>query len=988
MKNIKKNAIATLGLVTMLMLSSTILFSDDTSAATDDGDKLLFDLGNGSTKWINLVYSSGDSINDVLNKTATAAGMVYSSDVSGTITIDGLTTRTIGTGSGSGTLVDPGTTDKIVTSEWNPYFWNSATEKWENQILTDIYTSGTLAVIFSVAGTVPIETPLHMASWTMVRGNSEQSGEQEYEPDSTSSATVKWYDYRGGSSGVYATPLQTGGYLFVKYGMGNSSVDPAVIAYDRNGTKIWTFEYKGQMNYEVASPVIVGDNIYVQSEEGYIYKFPWKEGPHSSTTEYANVTTLENLPWGDPTVESIPDTTVLHKDGARYGNGTGSMVYASGCIFVNACNGMIYCFNLNLELVWSYQMDGYAYFTAPTVIDDYVFSGALNGHLYTLNIADGTEKSDIEVYTITDRTGKKYGSVNSPTVFKESSSYKLVFSFTDGRGMSAQHGGIAIYTFNGTSLVKNNLFEDTFGMVANYIQVVSNSNFEGVYFTAAKGFFNMNLQGNYKLLNSDIPDIRAGPTLVNGTSIILATYETRKPLLELDLNGKILSEYYPSTAVQNYAMSPAIVFEGMLIIGNDSGLLAISGTLPEYIPPIDDSTPIWHFLLIIAIIIIAILTIIYCVLRFGKGIEKPFTYLRSRMSHYLGGDDLKHNTKSKHRLLVVFLIGITLTIIIFIASLCIGPTMMSVPEMFSNLFSAIGKGGQGLTYDELMVYESRLPRALAALAVGIGLSIAGSMYQAIIRNPLVDPYIMGVSSGAGTAAIAVIAFGFTFFGLFPLHSVYLTAFAAMAGGILAFFATMFIAEKAGGSSLNYVLAGVVIGLAFGAVQTLMMSMAGHQVTNALTWLFGSFAQIAWNQVWIIFIPVIALSIVPLVWAKELNLVLLGDDQAQQMGLDVKKFDRTMLILASILTSICVAFVGIIGFVGLVVPHLCRMMLGGDHRLVLPASIAFGGALMLIADLASRTLYYGQELPVGAITTIIGVPVFAYLLIKRGKLYEG
>jgi len=977
MKNAVKNIFAVLGIVIVLMLSPMMLSFNDTSAANDD--KVLFDMGNGTTKWVDLVFDSGDSIDAVLEKTANSIGMNY--DSSGDIIIDGLTKKTIGASSTSGSLTNPGTTGITVTSEWIPYSWNETTEKWEKTILSATYTSGFLAIGFHPDDgvTVPVETPIHMTSWTMIRGNSEQSGEQEYTPDSTKDASVKWTGYRGGTAGVYASPLYAGGQLFVKYGVGSTSIDSAVISYDADGNILWEFEYEGLASYENVTPLIVGDYIYVQSEMGQIYKFPWEVGPHTpGTKDEANVTKL---------VTPIPDTTITPTDGMRFGSGTGSMVYASGSIFVNGCNGMVYCFDLNLNLVWSYQMQGYAYFSAPTVIDDYVFSGAFNGHLHALSITDGSEKSNVEIYTLESK-GRKYGGVSSPTVFKDGSSYTLIFSFSDGRGMSAMHGGIGIYSFDGTSLTKKQQFLDTFGLMANYLQVVNNSDFKGVYFTSANGLYSMTTSGTYKLLNSNIPDVRAGPTLVNGTSLILATYEPRQPIYEVDLNGKILSTYAPSTTVRQYGMSSVVIFEGLLIAGNDAGLVVISGTMPEYIPPADDSKPWWYFLVVLAIIIAIILAVIYCVLRFVKGIEKPFSYIRGRMAHYMGGSDLKHNTKSKHRLFVVFMIGIILTIAIFIASLCIGPTIMSVPDMFGHLFSAIGKGGQGLTYDELMVYESRLPRALAAMAVGIGLSIAGCMYQAIIRNPLVDPYIMGVSAGAGTAAIAVIAFEFTFFGLFAPHSIYLTAFAAIFGGVLAFFATMFIAEKAGGSSLNYVLAGVVIGLAFGAVQTLMMSMAGHQVNNALTWLFGSFANVAWNQVWIIVVPAIALAIVPLIWAKEFNLVLLGDDQAQQMGLDVRKFDRTMLILASILTAICVAFVGIIGFVGLVVPHLCRMMLGGDHRLVLPASIAFGGALMLVADLAARTLYFGQELPVGAITTIIGVPVFAYLLIKRGKLYDG
>ena len=199
---------------------------------------------------------------------------------------------------------------------------------------------------------------------------------------------------------------------------------------------------------------------------------------------------------------------------------------------------------------------------------------------------------------------------------------------------------------------------------------------------------------------------------------------------------------------------------------------------------------------------------------------------------------------------------------------------------------------------------------------------------------------------------------------------------------------MLIAEKAGGSSINYVLAGVVVGLAFSAVQTLMLTMAGQKLSNALSWLYGSFAEVTWAQVGVVLFLSLFLSLVPMLWAKEFNLVLLGEDQAREMGLNVKQFNRCMLVLASVLTSVCVAFCGVIGFVGLVIPHLCRMLLGSDHRMVLPASLCFGAVMLMLADLLSRTGYYGLELPVGAITTIIGIPVFAYLLIKKGRIYDG
>ncbi len=362
---------------------------------------------------------------------------------------------------------------------------------------------------------------------------------------------------------------------------------------------------------------------------------------------------------------------------------------------------------------------------------------------------------------------------------------------------------------------------------------------------------------------------------------------------------------------------------------------------------------------------------------------------KAKMRGIIDGHGETHIQRKKHRMKFIFGVGTILTIIVFIAMLCIGPTKIMGPiEALSNLFSALGKDGSEMTPEEVMVFSSRLPRAVAALVVGVGLSIAGAGYQAVIRNPLVDPYIMGVSSGAGTFAIAVIAFEFTFFGLISSNSIYLIAIAAIVGGLIAFGLTMTLANRAGGTTNAYVLSGVVIGLVFGAIQTMMIVFSGNKVSDVLLWLFGSFANITWEKALFILVPVIIISILLFRYAKELNLVLLGENQASQMGLNVKKFNALILTLSSIMTAFCVAFCGIIGFVGLVVPHLCRMLFGGDHRLVLPGSIALGGVLMMAADLAARMIIPGNELPVGAITTLIGVPVFAYLLFVRGKMYNG
>ncbi|MBO6084562.1 MAG: iron ABC transporter permease, partial [Candidatus Methanomethylophilaceae archaeon] len=336
---------------------------------------------------------------------------------------------------------------------------------------------------------------------------------------------------------------------------------------------------------------------------------------------------------------------------------------------------------------------------------------------------------------------------------------------------------------------------------------------------------------------------------------------------------------------------------------------------------------------------------------------------RAKMRRIIDGHGETHIQRKKHRMKFIIGVGTILTLIVFIAMLCIGPTKIMDPiEALSNLFSALGKDGSEMTPEEVMVFSSRLPRALAALVVGVGLSIAGAGYQAIIRNPLVDPYIMGVSSGAGTFAIAVIAFEFTFFGLISPNSIYLVAVAAIVGGLLAFLLTMALANRAGGTTNAYVLSGVVIGLVFGAIQTMMIVFSGNKVSDVLLWLFGSFANITWEKALFILVPVVIISLLIFKYARELNLVLLGENQASQMGLNVKRFNALILTLASIMTAFCVAFCGIIGFVGLVVPHLCRMLFGGDHRLVLPGSIALGGVLMMAADLAARMFIPGNELP--------------------------
>lgn len=343
----------------------------------------------------------------------------------------------------------------------------------------------------------------------------------------------------------------------------------------------------------------------------------------------------------------------------------------------------------------------------------------------------------------------------------------------------------------------------------------------------------------------------------------------------------------------------------------------------------------------------------------------------------------------KRHFRIIMAAGTIFCILVFLVTISISTGgIIPISDALSSLISAIQKGGQNLTTEELYIYHSRLPRAVAAVGVGAGLAIAGCMFQALIRNPLVDPYITGVSSGAGCLAIAVSALGASAIPFLGEHSTYFIPVAAIIGGVLAFGITLVVSEGAGGSATNYILAGVIVGFAFSSVQTVFLAMDKDNLSDIMWWLYGSFSNITWENAFLVLVPALGLSFLAMMWAREFNLFMMGEDQAGQMGLDVRKFKAVMMVVASVLTSICVAFVGIIGFVGLVIPHACRMFLGGDHRLIMPASIILGACLMLFSDLIARVAMAPTEIPVGAITAMIGTPIFAYMLMRRGREYDG
>ncbi|URM32916.1 iron ABC transporter permease [Cytobacillus firmus] len=279
-----------------------------------------------------------------------------------------------------------------------------------------------------------------------------------------------------------------------------------------------------------------------------------------------------------------------------------------------------------------------------------------------------------------------------------------------------------------------------------------------------------------------------------------------------------------------------------------------------------------------------------------------------------------------------------------------------------------------------IIMNIRLPRVLLAGLVGASLAIAGAAFQGLLRNPLADPYTIGVSSGASLGAVLTLFFGLSipFAGMFtlPLFSI-LFAF-------LTIFAVLFFARNIERSMKveTIILTGIIFSSFLGALISLMIALTGEELRQIIGWLLGSVSMRGWAYINIILPFFVIGAVLLLVNSKELNAMSFGEEKARHIGVDVQKRKIMVLIAGSILTGAAVAVSGTVGFVGLVIPHLTRMLWGPDHRHLLPLSILVGAGFLIIADLVSRTIIAPAELPIGVITALIGAPVFGAILMRR------
>ncbi|MET4097969.1 iron complex transport system permease protein [Agrococcus sp. UYP10] len=317
-----------------------------------------------------------------------------------------------------------------------------------------------------------------------------------------------------------------------------------------------------------------------------------------------------------------------------------------------------------------------------------------------------------------------------------------------------------------------------------------------------------------------------------------------------------------------------------------------------------------------------------------------------------------------------------------VAAACIGVAGVAPADALAAIAARLGVGASPLgAVGDAIVVDLRLPRILAAAAVGAGLAIVGAVMQALVRNPLADPYLLGVSSGASVGAVLVLVTGLGT-GLGALGGAVLPA-AAFAGALLALVATLGLAGAAGGATpTRTVLAGVVVASAASAVVSLVIFWRadGDAFREILAWLLGSLAASSWSSATIALVGA-ALALPLLASGRLLDALALGDSTAGALGVDVRRTRWVLLVACALVTGALVSVSGAIGFVGLVVPHAVRLLVGASHALLLPASGLAGAIVLLVADTVARAAFDPRELPVGIVTALIGAPVFAALMLS-------
>jgi len=346
------------------------------------------------------------------------------------------------------------------------------------------------------------------------------------------------------------------------------------------------------------------------------------------------------------------------------------------------------------------------------------------------------------------------------------------------------------------------------------------------------------------------------------------------------------------------------------------------------------------------------------------------------------GFDQEFGYSEIHKMLILLALLVLLIVSVGVA-ITFGAYNISVLDVYGIVMAHVSPFGDLSAVTRLhntIVWELRIPRVLLAVLVGTALATAGSVFQGCFRNPLVEPFILGVSSGAAFGAALGIVFVDFFLSI---------QFSAFLFGSLAVAMAYFLAHVRNETPIvTLILAGVVIGSIFEAMVSILKYTASDAALREIVfWLMGGFYYATWNDVYLL-VPIIIPSFL-IMWALgwKLNILSMGDDEARALGVNPEKYKLLLIVLATLVTSLAVSTVGIIAWVGLMMPHATRMILGPDHRYVIPAAAMLGGSYLLVCDTLARTLT-SAEIPVGIITSILGAPYLFYLLRTRGSAILG
>jgi len=341
-------------------------------------------------------------------------------------------------------------------------------------------------------------------------------------------------------------------------------------------------------------------------------------------------------------------------------------------------------------------------------------------------------------------------------------------------------------------------------------------------------------------------------------------------------------------------------------------------------------------------------------------------------------------SKTRRVLAIISLFVIILVVIVFSVSLgAASPRFTEAMQaIFSRIFPFLGID-PGPTLTQYIIIDVRLPRIVMAIIAGMGLAASGATMQGVLRNPLVSSYILGISAAAGFGAALAIVFGV---GVLAVYGEYLVIVNAFVFSMLAMLLVYGIARLRGVSTETVILAGVAIGFLFSALLSLIQYIAPeHEALRAVVfWLMGGLSAASWQSILIV-TPIIAVTLVLMVSQSwNINIMSMGEEVATSLGVNSKRILAITMVLETLATAAIIAFTGVIGFVCLISPHIARMLIGSDQRFLIPCSALIGALLLLCSDTLARLILQPTELPVGIVTSMLGVPFFIYILVSKRR----